>query len=378
MISVFGSLSSALGTGGGSVESSYGRVVEVILDTFHPQYEDKGSIALNGILYRELNEATSEEEEGELKFAYAGNVEFKRIPLKNEIVELKSYPSEDRNDNPDAKRTYWTRIIPIWSHPNHNVFPDTIQFPEQESNPDFGPYFEEKDFVAPLQAFPGDTIIEGRHGNSIRLGGTKYDSNIFTDSSNNSEPYIIISNGQADPTNGDESIVEDINKDPASIYLGSDHTFELEQANEKRDAFTSDPEKADKYKGNQIIINSGRLYFNAYNEGAFISATEGIGINSKYVGIDGEDYIGLDAKKIYLGTKAQKEKEPVLKGQTTTDWLDDFISQFESLIKGMATAPPVPAAYVAKMIATANSILPLIPSLKNILKQLHSKKTFTE
>ena len=378
MASIFGSLGSAQGASAGSIESSYGRVVEVILDSFHPQYESKGSLALNGILYRELNEATSEEEEGELKFAYIGNVEFKRIPLKNEIVELKSYPSEDRNDNPDAKRVYWTKIIPIWSHPNHNIFPDTVQFPEQEANPDFGPFFEEKEFVAPLQAFPGDTIIEGRHGNSIRLGGTKYDSNIFTDNSNNSQPYTIISNGQAEPTNGDESIVEDINKDPASIYLGSDHIFELEQANEKRDAFLEEPQKADKYKGKQIIINSGRLYFNGNEEGIFLSAKEGIGLNSKFIGLDGEDYIGLDAKKIYLGTKAQQEQEPVLKGQITTDWLEDFLSQFEALVKGMALAPVAPAPFVAKVIATSNSILPLIPQLKNLLRQLHSKKTFTE
>lgn len=375
---VFSSLGNAIGTAAGFTENSYGRVVDVVIDSFHPQYEERGSLALNGILYRELGESTSEEEEGELKFAYAGQLEFKRIPLKNEIVRLSSHPSEDRNDNPDAKKVYWEAIVPIWAHPNHNVFPDTIQHPEQEDNPDFGDFFEEKDYIAPLQAFPGDTIIEGRHGNSIRLGGTKFDSNIFTDSSNNSEPYTIISNGQAEPSSGDEAVVEDINEDPSSIYLGSDHTFELIQANEKRDAFTEEPEKADKFKGKQIILNSGRLYFNAKEEGAFISATEAIGLNSQFIGIDGEDYVGIDAKKIYLGTKAQKEEEPVLKGAITTDWLDDFISQFETLVKGMATAPPAPPAFVAKCIATANSILPLIPQLKNLLKQLHSKKTFTE
>ena len=103
-----------------------------------------------------------------------------------------------------------------------------------------------------------------------------------------------------------------------------------------------------------------------------------IGLNSKVVGVDGEEYVALDAKKVYLGTDAFKEKEPVLLGQTSTDWLDDFISQFETLVKGMSTAPPAPPAYVAKMIATSSSIVPLIPTLKNLLKQLHSKKVFTE
>ena len=160
--------------------------------------------------------------------------------------------------------------------------------------------------------------------------------------------------------------------------MGSDHKFELTQGNDKRDAWDSEPDKANVYKGNQVLINGGRLFFNAKEEGIFLSAVEGIGLNGKVVGIDGEDYVALDAIKVYLGTDAFKEKEPVLLGQTSTDWLDDFMSQFETLVKSIATAPPAPPAYVAKQIATANSILPLIPTMKNLLKQLHSKKVFTE
>ena len=101
-------------------------------------------------------------------------------------------------------------------------------------------------------------------------------------------------------------------------------------------------------------------------------------MNSKKVALDGEDYVGLDAKKIYLGVNSQKENEPVLKGDTTTKWLEDLTKQLETLAKGMATAPPAPPAYVAKMIATSNSVLPLIIKLKSQLKLLHSKKVYTE
>ena len=79
--------------------------------------------------------------------------------------------------------------------------------------------------------------------------------------------------------------------------MGSDHKFELTQANTKRDAWESEPDEASTYKGNQVLINGGRLFFNAKEEGIFLSAVEGIGLNGKVVGIDGEDYVGLDAKK---------------------------------------------------------------------------------
>ena len=88
--------------------------------------------------------------------------------------------------------------------------------------------------------------------------------------------------------------------------------------------------------------------------------------------------IAGEAAAIKRASDAFKEKEPVLLGQTSTDWLDDFISQFETVVKGLATLPPAPPAAVAKLIATGNSVLPLIPALKSLLKNLHSKKTFVE
>lgn len=365
------------GSAGGSRGTTFGRVVDVILDPFHPDYGDLGeSQCLNGVFYRELVQPTDESGDITLNFAYCGISEFKKVPLKNEIVRIEQLPSEERQDNPNAKKNYWTAIVGVWNSPHHNAYPDEKQFGEG-SDVDLGENFTEAT-VPPIQTFPGDVIMESRHGSSLRLGGTKFDSNEFTDGSNDGMPYVILSNGWKEPANGVDPVIEDIDEDPNSIYMGVDHKFNLTQANNKRDAFESEPDKADAFKGNQVLINAGRLFFNAKEEGAYISAVEDIGINGKVVGIDGENYVALDAKKIYLGTDAFKEKEPVLLGQTSTDWLDDFISQFETLVKGMSTAPPSPPAYVAKMIATASSIVPIIPKLKSLLKQLHSKKSFVE
>ena len=379
---MFRTFNSGRGPSSGGASKSrgnqFGRVVDVILDAFHPDYNDRGgSQALNGVFYRELVKATDESGEAPLKFAYCGISEFKKIPLKNEIVRLEQLPSEERDGDPGATKNYWTAIVGVWNSPHHNAYKDTVQFGEG-SDIDLGEHFVESDKIPPIQTFPGDVVIESRWGSTVRLGGGKYDGNEFTDGSNDGKPYTIISNGWDEPANGVDPVIENIDKDPNSIYMGSDHKFELTQANDKRDAWDSEPDKANAYKGNQVLINGGRLFFNAKEEGIFLSAVEGIGLNGKVVGIDGEDYVALDAKKVYLGTDAFKEKEPVLLGQTSTDWLDDFMSQFETLVKSIATAPPAPPAYVAKQIATANSILPLIPTMKNLLKQLHSKKVFTE
>ena len=59
--------------------------------------------------------------------------------------------------------------------------------------------------------------MESRHGSTIRLGGSKFDSNEITDGSNDGLPYMIISNGWKEPSNGVAPVIEDINEDANSI-----------------------------------------------------------------------------------------------------------------------------------------------------------------
>jgi hypothetical protein len=356
----------------------FGRVVDIITDAFHPKYQDYGgSQSVNGVFYVELGTNQIEDNSRPLSFAFQGNSNIRETPLKNEIVVIQSYPSEiGRDIDSQSQKKYWTNIVKLWNHPHHNAYPDIQQF--QSDSVDLGDYFEEQTTTNPLLAFPGDVLLEGRHGNTIRLGGTRFDSNTFTDNSNNGKPYIIIRNGQLDVGNSVDSVVEDINEDASSIYFTSDHIINLEQANTKRLALDTDPDQANVYKGKQLLFNSDRIFINARQEGAYISSKQFIALNSDAVGIDGEKYVGVDAKKIYLGNSAFKEQEPALKGQTSTDWLDDLTTLLESLARTLATTPPSPPTYIAALIKEGTKLQAQLPQLKNLLTQLHSKKVFID
>lgn len=369
----------ASGTSKSNKGTSFGRVVSIVLDAFHPDYDKYGkSQSINGIVFRKLNAFGEESEDTEFLFAYCGSETIKKIPLKNEIVQIYNLPSEDRERDPDARKNYWRHIIPLWNHPHHNAYPDTNQDKAQESKADLGKEFKEEDNISQLQPFPGDVIIEGRHGQSIRFNGTKYESNEWTDDSNNGKPVTIISNGIGTPKSGTDLIIEDINKDPGTIFMTSDHKLPIKPGNTKTDAFVKEPKTPDQFKGKQILIASGRLYFNSYEESAFISAKEDIGLNAKKVAFDGVDYVSMDGKKVYLGSFAQKEKNPVLLGEVSTTWMDSHLSLFESVVTTLSTLPPAPPAAVAALIAIGNAIKPQIPTLRNQLPQLKSKKVFTE
>ena len=370
---------SAGSSGGGQPGALFGRVVDVITDAFHPKYKKYGeSNALNAILFVELGAGSTEDTAEELKVAFDGQPDIKKAPLKGEIVKIETKPYWSRDGSSTATRAYWTEIVPLWNHPHHNAYPDTKQFGDGPN--DFGDDFVEVDTVNPIQPFPGDVILEGRHANSLRLGGTKHSENPLVDDSNNGKPYNILRIGQTDDAEGGyETVTEDINKDLASIYMMSDHEIPIEVANEKRDSYDDEPDKPDKFKGEQVMISSNRLFFNAKEDSILMSAGASVGANAKTINLDGDDMVSVDAKKIYLGVKALKnEDEPVLKGQTAIEWMEIHIGLFETLINTMQKMPAVPAAAVAIMKATASAIKPQLPSHKKRLKTLLSKKVFTE
>jgi hypothetical protein len=355
----------------------FGRVVDVVLDESSPYWDEFGrSQSVNGIRYRPLDKAHSEDEDALLPFAYCGNTNIINVPLKNEIVIITALPSENRAVNSLQTKNYWFSIVNIWNHPHHNAYPDTLQ--SGTGAADLGEDFEEVKTVAPLQTYPGDILISGRHGNTIRLGGTKHQYNNLTEDGDNGKPFIIIKNKMKEPEDGTSLSSEDINEDGSSIYMVSDHEVPLEEANTNAASWDEPADLAGVYKGDQVVLNGGRLFFNAKEEGAFIAAKEYIGLASKQVHLDGDDQVSIDGKKIYLGAVAmRREDEPVLLGQTTQDWLTTLVDNLDTLLQTLSKPGP-PPVYVAKAVATSTALLGGIKQLKTQIKLLSSKKVFTE
>lgn len=356
--------------------SQYGRVVHIILSTDDPKCEDASMI--NGVFYRIPKVGANEDTTEGLNFAYQGNVNIRVIPMEGEIVEIQSKPAAGGGAKPGTGTKYWTGIVPIWNHPHHNASPDTKQ-PEWKGNLLAG--VAEQSTINPLQANPGDTIIEGRLGQSVRFGGNKGPVPGIVDDSNTGKPTTIISNGQIETTNGNDLIQEDIDKDYNSIYLVSDHRLNLTPANTKRDSYNNVPLTSNQYKGNQVVVNGGRLYFNAKEESAFISAKESIGLNAKTLNFDAIDYFCVDAKTIYLGKKARTsgggQREPVILGKQLENWLKVLLSSLDAVASAMTSASAL-GTPVTQLNSAGPSLKASIQSLKKQIKRIQSNKVFTE
>ena len=355
------------------------RVYDIILDSKHPEYNSMGKeLAIGVIRYAPLDRKVELSQINKLPYAFPSNGNINLLPLVNEIVILEVLPSEKAGDKDrKASKLYYTSIVNIWNNSNNNQLVN-----ELEEKVDTGKFIE-NNVVKPLSPFPGDLIVQGRYGHSIRMGGTISNNNELSDESNNGKPFTIISNGS---TNDDEKVshvVEDVNLNSNSIYLVSDHIVQLEQARDKTKAWKKPPTKADTYKGSQVMINGGRLYFNSKEESTLFSSKEAFGVTSNTINLDAKEYIALDAEKIYLGEKALVEEfEPVILGESMEGFLYTLLFNLQALADDLVVAGTA-GVNVQNLITRGKVMKESLKNLQNQINpggksQLKSRKVYTE
>ena len=247
-----------------------------------------------------------------------------------------------------------------------------------------GKYFWFNNKIRSLKRFEGDVILEGRFGQSIRMGA--YDDDRKNDIGSYSDykdpnstktptgrpvgggnPMILIRNRQRPIASDKENqihpklnkipsiknsiseknaggyILEDINNDGSSIYITSGLTTPtfrttcykpfFSQTNEKtKSAFY--PTGATNFKfpilnGDQIIINSDRLLFSSrFGEIINFSKKRYMITTDSEFSVDAHDQIVLTTNKktvinspaIYLG-EYDNTNEPAVLGQTAVNWM---------------------------------------------------------
>jgi len=384
------------------------RVKSIVLDSSHPRFLNLGGWSALGAI--EYGLVTDELASSELSIAYPLNPNIKNYPLLNEIVYVLALPNTGIGENNSSQKSYYNNVA-VWNHPHHNAYPiksNTVQPSQNKSydqtqagspsivsnNPvqaNLGKTFIEKSEIHPLLPFEGDTIFEGRWGNSIRLGSTvKTTPNNWSSKGNDGDPITVIRNGQGTQTEeGWIPIVENINNDNSSIYLTSTQNIPLEVAAASYTSYDKNktPTSPSKFAGAQIILDSGRLIFNAYSDHILLSSAKSINLNSlESVNIDTKKFI-TQADNIYLG-KEELAKEPLLLGDTTAQLLRNLTSSVKELatvLQFLQSAPVIPftPAIFPTLLIPATKALGILDALNTQLGTspdsctITSKRNFT-
>ena len=169
---------------------------------------------------------------------------------------------------------------------------------------------------------------------------------------------MIIKNGQHDEdTNPWEPQVEDINTDLSSVYLTSTQTLPIDVASKSYNSYFNSPVATNEFDSEQVVINSGRILFNAKNDNILLSSFDTINLNSvNSLNIDTPKTV-IQSKEIYLGDKYATE--PVILGDTFLADFEDLLKKLVKMSKSLQT--PIsefpPKKPVATLIPDATSVL---------------------
>jgi hypothetical protein len=345
-------------------------VYSIILDNTHPKYKDASDIG--GVTFRMLSPVTGITE-SELPIAYPFEKNFIDLPVKNEIVSITQVGNRflynrilsDVAGNKNISGAYDTitkKFGGVDNATNASSDGDTLETMERtaatniaRSNSDgiaskndngYGAYFRPVN-IHRLSLNEGDTLIESRFGQSIRFSA-------FNNPAKSFAPNLIIRNSESPLTQitpaSSGSINEDINRDGSSIVLSSGEyvlpfipgTIDVKGSTD----FQTQPKSFKPYpeilKGDQILINSGRIILSAknaemmfYSKGnvGFISDSQfsidtklgmnvSVNDNISFVTNDRDFQIFSGNGSVFLGSK---DLEPLVKGQKLVEILSELI-----------------------------------------------------
>lgn len=270
---------------------------------------------------------------------------FKQIPIIGEHVLI--FKGIEQKSNADSKFTQWYYFnpYPIQSGINSNILP-TISQPRtgDVSQPiivtEDTPGFEEKT-ISPLQPYQGDSIFEGRWGNSLRLSSTCHGGNYTINppwtGTECGDPITILSNGRPNKE-GRKFVVETPNKSDSILYLTS--TQKISDYNFPS-TIGSVVKGVQNYDKPQLIGMSSRIVLSAQTNDIILGAKKKIVLSAN------EDIrIGDDTAT-----------NPVPKGRELEKILQKLIAAMQAGVIGPAGALSIPSAGAQSLLTDASTVL---------------------
>lgn len=366
------------------------KVIDVVLDSSHPKFSDVGEYSgIGAVYYTTAFNSTSNSTD---TFALPYDSTLKQYPLIDEFILIINLSNRISISSP---RVYYLKPLSLFNTLNNNAYPSISPSTSSPQNSNYingitstppppkplkprlnsstsitpNPFIEQ-DNIRTLSPNPGDVIIEGRNGQSIRF------------SNQNGNPITLLRNGQdrtITPTDFN-TIEENIKNDLSSIYLTSTQKINnLSLVNEKFVSYSTKPIPLNEYNEPQIVLNSNRITIEAETDSIFLSSQKSIGLlSNESINIESKDINIHTDNRIRLGSK--NATESVLLGDKTYDILEfllNCISQISDTLTPDQLYPagiPIPDAP-----KTANSLVikqavetvkaELLPNIKsNVVK----------
>jgi hypothetical protein len=385
------------------------RVTDIVLDENHPKWDIVGEWnGIGAIFYEFVNQSATGTA---TNYALPYDAQSKTYPLVNEIVLLFSLPDSSMGRSTDSKSYFYLKPLGIWNHPHHDAYPNPTTYGRNQQqdykatemgavrqvtdgstdinlnspiNPSQNTFVEKVD-IHPLMPFMGDSLLEGRYGQSLRFGSTAKSQsekkNNWSSAGNNGDPITILRNGQPTKVSpeGWIPITENITQDLSSVYLTSYQKIPFSIVNENFISYTTPPITPAQFNLPQIILNSNRIVLNAKTDSVLVSGQNSVGISSNgSINLESTSEINLSSRLVRLGDK--NANQSVLRGDETIGYLKILITELQNLsealkvVQDWPSGAPVPNPII---LTAANSALQVFKNVYNEIDSVKSKTVKT-
>ncbi len=276
---------------------------------------------------------------------------------------------------------------------------ESINFKKRNHKRMSKPENSDLDYPRSIQSLHGDMMLEGRHGNSIRIGSRDID------------PYVIISNGRSvqnvKETLADGSIISITSRGTLAQHFGSYMKVEdtYNSGDDKSQWLTTEkfgfilasddiPEgenirpmgkligsinKVDDvsqilydYRKSQMLFNSDRITINAKTNDIYLSSMGDIHMGSgNHMSISTSKNLVVESDKTYLGDPTDREDtmEPVVMGRKFLTLLEEILAIVKDA-NGLFYGNPLPLV-TSDMVPVKGQILSIEQKLEEMLSQHH-------
>lgn len=365
-------------------EIEVAEVVDVVLNEDHPSFLSARDIGKAKFRFVRSQRDKPEEE---LRFAKPYDSNIQKYPLIGELVVCARYLGE----------YYYLAVLPVRESVNHNAFQGVSTSPRSDSAqsvrenqaglPDaagdgrqrLGDRFSPDPAPKPLVPDEGDVVLQGRFGNTIRMGST----------SDGGATMLMRAGQSSDADSAEERtrVREDVNGDAASLYLTDGLTVRLENATAGSEAEHRSVEDAPtEYGGRQAVLTSERVVINGRSrvfsysaEGTHHQSARDVTVDAgrdilmstlrdlRRV-VDGEQYATVSDRAVWevpeMRMGAEDADEPLVLGQRFVDFAEQLVQYISTHTHPHPIAP------------TGPPVQPTQP-VSNLIQPTQSQRNFT-
>ena len=297
-----------------------------------------------------------------LPIAYPLNLNLVDFPIKGETVFIQKI----------YDKFYYTDRVNQYNNPNNssaigasqrfkvaqnNTSQKTLETAESGIVEDkattdevfLGSYFQPNFNIRPLMPNEGDTLVQGRFGNTLRLGSVENSPTIklragqLADFDKFDAGEILMNELENKPVNA--PLEENIDLDASSMWMTTNETVSLTPATlEDNNIYPTEVAPAE-FSGKQIILNSGRLIFNSKENGILGFSNGPIDFSTlNTFGVSAKQDLNLYSPTISIGRDTKTKNLSLESNEVVINATDGYITnianKIELLGSGLKAASP--------------------------------------